>query len=160
MIFHLQLITKDIADSKAKGQVIAVFHLNAGHVTLNDDAYKPNEWCDRKSIQGLVFDLIKRGTAIELRSATAPVYKWRNADLVPGVKVNTDAVGEMSRLAQEGFLEITGWDLVQFKARGGVGVYLARRPWQRSTGLTTNFVQSTHCNLTEHTSLADDEIRS
>src|SRR5260221_12812999 len=38
-IFHLQLIENDIADWNAKAQVIAVFHTNAGHVTLNDKAY-------------------------------------------------------------------------------------------------------------------------
>ncbi len=38
-IFHLQLIENDIADWHAKAQVIAVFHTNAGHVTLNDKAY-------------------------------------------------------------------------------------------------------------------------
>src|SRR5260370_18448980 len=38
-IFHLQLIANDVADWKAKAKVIAVFHTNAGHVTLNDQAY-------------------------------------------------------------------------------------------------------------------------
>jgi hypothetical protein len=38
-IFHVQLIENDIADWKAKAQVIAVCHTNAGHVTLNDKAY-------------------------------------------------------------------------------------------------------------------------
>src|SRR5215468_8737520 len=38
-IFHLQLISNDIADWNAKAQVIAVFHTNAGHVTLHDEAY-------------------------------------------------------------------------------------------------------------------------
>jgi hypothetical protein len=38
-IFHLQLIENDIADWNAKAQVIAVFHTNAGHVTLHDIAY-------------------------------------------------------------------------------------------------------------------------
>jgi hypothetical protein len=38
-IFHLQLITTDVAEWKAKAKVIAVFHTNAGHVTLNDEAY-------------------------------------------------------------------------------------------------------------------------
>jgi len=37
-IFHLQLITNDIADSDAKSEVVAVFHTNAGHVTLQDAA--------------------------------------------------------------------------------------------------------------------------
>ena len=35
-IFHLQLIVNDIANWNAKSQVVAVFHTNAGHVTLHD----------------------------------------------------------------------------------------------------------------------------
>ena len=38
-MFHLQLIENDIADWNAKSQVVAVFHTNAGHVTLHDIAY-------------------------------------------------------------------------------------------------------------------------
>jgi hypothetical protein len=38
-IFHLQLIRGDTAGWNAKAQIIAVFHTNAGHVTLNDHAY-------------------------------------------------------------------------------------------------------------------------
>jgi len=94
-IFHLQLITTDVANWNAKAQVIAVFHTNAGHVT----PYKE-----------LVADLMKRGVQVELCGATATVHKWGNADLLPGVKVNTDAMARMSQLAQEGFVEITEWD--------------------------------------------------
>ena len=38
-IFHMQLIEDDIANWEAKSEVIAVFHTNAGHVTLRDSAY-------------------------------------------------------------------------------------------------------------------------
>ena len=38
-LFHLQLIENDITDWNAKAEVIAVFHANAGHVTLNESAY-------------------------------------------------------------------------------------------------------------------------
>src|SRR6266446_1759440 len=38
-IFHLQLIDRDVADWNARAQIFAVFHTNAGHVTLNDEAY-------------------------------------------------------------------------------------------------------------------------
>ena len=110
-IFHLQLITKDIADSKAKAQVIAVFHTNAGHVTLNDEAYNAERMvATGNPYKDLLFDLMKRDVAIELCGATATVHKWGNADLLPGVKVNTDAMARMSQLAQEGFVEITEWD--------------------------------------------------
>ena len=47
-IFHLQLITDNIADWKARAQVIAVFHTNAGHVTLHDGAYN----AERKVVTG------------------------------------------------------------------------------------------------------------
>ena len=61
-IFHIQLITNDIARSNAESEVIAVFHTNAGHVTLHDTAYN----ADRNIATGnpykdLVADLMKRG---------------------------------------------------------------------------------------------------
>lgn len=106
-IFHLQLIENDIADWNAKAQVIAIFHTNAGHVTLHDDAYN----ADRNVATGnpykkLVADLMKRGAQIELCGATAKAHKWGNADLLPGVKVNTDAMARTTQLVQEGFVKI------------------------------------------------------
>jgi len=107
-IFHLQLIENDIADWNAKAQVIAVFHTNAGHVTLNDSAYN----AERNVATGnpykkLVADLMKRGAQIELCGATAKVHNWGNADLLPDVKVNTDAMARTTQLVQEGFVKIT-----------------------------------------------------
>jgi intracellular sulfur oxidation DsrE/DsrF family protein len=110
-VFHLQLITKDVADWKSNSQIIAVFHTNAGHVTLNDKAYNT----DRMVATGnpytvLVAGLMERGVQIELCGATAAIHHWGNADLLPGIKVNTDAMARMSQLAQEGFIDITEWD--------------------------------------------------
>ena len=110
-IFHLQLIATDVANWNAKAQVIAVFHTNAGHVTLNDVAYNTERMiATGNPYKELVADLMKRGVQVELCGATATVHKWGNADLLPGVKVNTDAMARMSQLAQEGFVEITEWD--------------------------------------------------
>jgi intracellular sulfur oxidation DsrE/DsrF family protein len=107
-MFHLQLIENDIADWNAKTQVIAVFHTNAGHVTLHDSAYN----ADRNVATGnpykeLVAGVMKRGVQIELCGATAKVHKWGNADLLPGIKVNTDAMARTTQLVQEGFVKIT-----------------------------------------------------
>jgi intracellular sulfur oxidation DsrE/DsrF family protein len=107
-IFHLQLIENDIADWNAKSEVIAVFHTNAGHVTLSDTAYD----ADRNIATGnpykeLVTDLMKRGVRIELCGATAKVHNWGNADLLPDIKVNTDAMARTTQLVQEGFVKIT-----------------------------------------------------
>lgn len=102
-IFHLQLIVNDIADWNAKAQVVAVFHTNAGHVTLNDSSYN----ADRNVATGnphreLVADLMKRGVQIELCGATAKAHKWGKTDLFPGVNVNTDAMSRTTQLVQEG----------------------------------------------------------
>ncbi len=107
-MFHLKLIENDIADWNAKAQVVAVFHTNAGHVTLHDSAYN----ADRNVATGnpyreLVADLMKRGVQIELCGATAKAHKWGNADLLPLVKVNTDAMSRTTQLVQEGFVKIT-----------------------------------------------------
>jgi hypothetical protein len=78
-IFHLQLVENDIADWNAKAHVIAIFHTNAGHVTLHDSAYN----ADRNVATGnpykkLVADLMKRGAQIELCGATAKAHNWGN----------------------------------------------------------------------------------
>ena len=110
-IFHLQLISKDIANWNGDGRVIAVFHTNAGHVTLNDASSNRDRMVATGNPYGeLVADLMKRGAEVELCGAAAAVHHWGNRDLLPGIKVNTDAMARMSQLAQEGFVEITEWD--------------------------------------------------
>jgi intracellular sulfur oxidation DsrE/DsrF family protein len=110
-IFHLQLITKDVAEWKAKAQVIAVFHTNAGHVTLHDQAYNANRMVSTGNpYKELVADLMKHGVQVELCGATAAVHHWGNEDLLPGIRVNTDAMSRISQLVQDGFVQITEWD--------------------------------------------------
>jgi intracellular sulfur oxidation DsrE/DsrF family protein len=107
-LFHLQLIEGDIADWQAAAEVVAVFHTNAGHVTLHDDAYN----VDRNVATGnpyreLVAQLMERGVQVELCGATAKAHNWGNVDLLPGVKVNTDAMARTTQLVKEGFVKIT-----------------------------------------------------
>jgi intracellular sulfur oxidation DsrE/DsrF family protein len=107
-IFHLQLIERDIASWMAKAQVFAVFHTNAGHVALNDDAYNAERnIATGNPYKGLVADLMRRGVQIELCGATAKIHNWGNAELLPGVKVNTDAMARTTQLVQQGFVKIT-----------------------------------------------------
>jgi intracellular sulfur oxidation DsrE/DsrF family protein len=109
-IFHLGLIAQDTADWNARSEIIAVFHTNAGHVTLNDNAYNAERMVATGNPYGeLVAELMKRGVRIELCGATARAHNWGNVDLLPGVKVNTDAMARMSQLVQQGFVQITEW---------------------------------------------------
>lgn len=107
-IFHMQLIENDIADWGAKAQVIAVFHTNAGHATLNDNSYNVDRNVNTGNpYKGLLADLMRRGVEVELCGATARVHKWGNEDLLPGIKVNTDAMARTTELVQQGFVKIT-----------------------------------------------------
>ncbi|MGM4921231.1 DsrE family protein [Tardiphaga sp. 813_E8_N1_3] len=107
-IFHLQLITGDIADWRAEADIVAVFHTNAGHVTLNDGAYnRSRNILTGNPYRDLVADLMKRGVRIELCGATARVNRWGNADLLEGVRVNLDAMARTIQLVQQGFVKIT-----------------------------------------------------
>jgi intracellular sulfur oxidation DsrE/DsrF family protein len=107
-LFHMQVINGDIADWMATSQVIAVFHTNAGHVTLNDAAYnKERNIATGNPNKGLIAELVKRGVGVELCGATAKAHHWGNADLLPDVKVNTDAMARMCQLVQNGFVKIT-----------------------------------------------------
>ena len=75
---------------------------------MNDEAYNAERIvATGNPCKGFVADLIKRGVQIELCGATAKVHKWGTADLLPGVKVNTDAMARMTQLVQEGFAKIT-----------------------------------------------------
>jgi intracellular sulfur oxidation DsrE/DsrF family protein len=107
-IFHMGLIVNDIADWKAKSDVIAVFHTNAGHVTLHDAAYNT----DRNISTGnpyrkLVSDLMDKGVKVELCGATAMAHGWGNSDTIPGIKINTDAMARTTQLVQQGFVKIS-----------------------------------------------------
>jgi intracellular sulfur oxidation DsrE/DsrF family protein len=107
-IFHLQLLETDVADWNANALVIAVFHTNAGHVTLNDKAYNAERMvATGNPYKELIADLMKRGVQIELCGATAKIHKWGNVDVLPGVKINTDAMARTTQLVQEGFVKIT-----------------------------------------------------
>lgn len=107
-IFHLQLITGDIAEWGANAEVITVFHTNAGHVTLNDSAYNATRnIATGNPYKVLVADLVKRGVKVELCGATARVNSCDNEDLLPDIRVNLDAMARTIHLVQEGFVKIT-----------------------------------------------------
>jgi intracellular sulfur oxidation DsrE/DsrF family protein len=107
-IFHMQLIEDDIANWGATSEIIAVFHTNAGHVTLHDVAYN----ADRNIATGnpyknLISELQKRGVKVELCGATAKAHGWGNEDLLADILVNTDAMARTTQLVQQGFVKIT-----------------------------------------------------
>ena len=107
-IIHLQRITSDIADWGAASEVVAIFHTDAGHVTLHDTAYNAERHIGAGNpYKELIAGLMSRGMHVELCGATGRIHHWGNEDLLPGIKVNTDAGARMIQLVQQGFVKIT-----------------------------------------------------
>ena len=107
-VFHMGLITDDVTEWHAESDIVAVFHTNAGHVVLHDAAYN----AERKITAGnpykqMIADLIERGVRVELCGATAKAHGWGNSDLLPGIKVNRNAMARTLQLVQEGFVKST-----------------------------------------------------
>jgi intracellular sulfur oxidation DsrE/DsrF family protein len=111
LISFEQKLSECAPKSPASGRIsfgFAVFHTNAGHVTLHDRAYNT----DRNITSGnpykdLIADLQRRGVQIELCGATARAHNWGNPDLLPDISVNTDAIARTAQLVQAGFVKIT-----------------------------------------------------
>jgi intracellular sulfur oxidation DsrE/DsrF family protein len=77
-------------------------------VTLNDTAYdEDRNVATGNPYKNLISDLQKRGVKVELCGATAKAHGYGNEDLLPDIKVNTDAMARTTQLVQEGFVKIT-----------------------------------------------------
>lgn len=116
LLGDLNLLANDFKDGDTKGKIVAVFHGDAGYLVLNDKAYN----ADRRVLNderynagqhvktgnpyaALITELMKRGVQIELCAATAKANHWVNSDLLPGVKIDTDAMVRVTQLQQQGY---------------------------------------------------------
>jgi intracellular sulfur oxidation DsrE/DsrF family protein len=98
------LLVDDLGNANVKGEIVVVFHGDAAYLVLNDDSYDANRHVKTGNPYGkLVANLMAQGVKIELCGATAAANHWGNADLLPGVKVNTDAMARVTELEQQGF---------------------------------------------------------
>jgi intracellular sulfur oxidation DsrE/DsrF family protein len=106
----MDLLVTDLKDWNIKGEIIAVFHGDAAYLVLNDASYNANRHVQTghpvqtgNPYAKLITGLMEQGVQIELCGATAKANHWGNADLLPGVKVNTDAMARVTQLEQQGF---------------------------------------------------------
>lgn len=104
-IFHAGLIVGDASSWKVMPQVVVVFHTNAGHVTLHDDAYnRDRNIATGNPYRALIADLMDQDVQVELCGATAKAHGWRNSDTIAGIKINTDAIARLTQLSQTGYV--------------------------------------------------------
>jgi intracellular sulfur oxidation DsrE/DsrF family protein len=106
----MDLLASDLSDWNVKGEIIAVFHGDAAYLLLNDESYDANRHVQTghpvqtgNPYAKLIAGLMEQGVQIELCGATAAANHWGNANLLPGVKVNTNAMVRVTQLEQKGF---------------------------------------------------------
>lgn len=98
------LLVNDYGKGVTQGQVVMVFHGDAAYMVLDDDAYNANRHVQTGNPFGkAISGLMKQGAAIELCGATAAANHWGNADLLAGIKVNTNAMVRVTQLEQQGY---------------------------------------------------------
>jgi intracellular sulfur oxidation DsrE/DsrF family protein len=103
----INLLATDLRDWNAKGQVVMIFHGDAAYLILNDASYNANRHVNTGNpYKPLLNDLMGMGVQLELCGATAKGNHWKNANLLPGVKVNVNAMVRLTQLEQEGYTMI------------------------------------------------------
>ena len=104
---YMDLLAKRYLEWHTKGRIVAVFHGPAAYMTLNDKAYNANRHVTTGNpYKGLIAGLIGQGVQIEECAFAMKVNGWGNADLLPGVKVDTGGVGRIIELVQQGYVQI------------------------------------------------------
>src|SRR5262245_42810726 len=100
----------DIAGWGAISEIVAVFHTNAGHVTLHDMAYHADRTiATDNSYKHLISDLQRRGVKVELCGATAKARGWGNErrSACGHQGQHGSAMSRTTQLVQQGFIKIT-----------------------------------------------------
>lgn len=106
-IKYMDLLAKRYAEWKTKGSIVGIFHGPAAYMTLNDKAYNAHRHVTTGNpYKELIASLIKQGVQIEECGFSMKTNGWSNADLLPGVKVDTGAIGRIVELVQQGYVQI------------------------------------------------------
>jgi len=100
----INLLAGDFHDSNTKGQIVVIFHGDAAYLVLNDETYNENRRVSTGNrYKELLNGLMQKGVQLELCGATAKANHWGNANLLPGVKVNVNAMVRLAELQQQGY---------------------------------------------------------
>ena len=100
----IHLLAADFRAWNTKGTIVVVLHGDAAYLVLNDESYNAVRHVQTGNrYSGLLNELMKQGVQLELCGATAKGNHWGNANLLPGVKVNTNAMVRLTQLEQEGY---------------------------------------------------------
>ncbi len=105
---YMRLVARRLRETGVTGHLVAVFHSDAGYMTLSDRAYDAyRNVSTGNPYKALLAELAADGVQIEECAATMRDHRWTNDDLLPFVKVNAGAISRMIELAQRGYVQIT-----------------------------------------------------
>jgi intracellular sulfur oxidation DsrE/DsrF family protein len=100
----INLLASDLREWNATGHVVMIFHGDAAFLVLNDEAYNANRHVSGGNrFKEVLNGLMQKGVQLELCGATAKANHWGNANLLPGVKVNVNAMVRVTQLEQQGY---------------------------------------------------------
>jgi intracellular sulfur oxidation DsrE/DsrF family protein len=103
----INVMVERFRSSPINWQIIAIFHGPNGYMALADTSYdRVRHWKNGNPYKDQIATLQAAGVQIELCAETMRLNDWRNADLLPGIKVNSGANFRLIQLIQQGFVEI------------------------------------------------------
>lgn len=103
----LRAMTTQFRAAGTKAQVIAIFHGPSGYLLLDDETYdRVRKWQGGNPYKEQIAALQRDGVSMEECGKTMADNGWVNADMLPGVKVNTGANFRVVQLVQQGFVQI------------------------------------------------------
>lgn len=106
-LLYARLMHERFTADKTAWQVIAVFHGPAGYWALSDRAYdRVRRTRTGNPYARQIAALQTKGIRFEICGQTARDNKWGNADLLPGIAVNSGANFRIIQLVQDGFVQI------------------------------------------------------
>ena len=104
---YMGLMLKNYQAAKAQIEIVAVYHGMAGYMLLNDEAYNKARRTTRGNpYKEQIAALQTEGVQFEECGQTARTNGWVNANLLPGVKVNSGANLRLIQLVQEGYVQL------------------------------------------------------
>ncbi len=104
---YMKLMIQNYRTGHTPLEVIAVFHGALGYMLLNDETYDKVRKSDKGNpYKDAIAALQKEGVQFEECGQTARANGWVNAELLPGVKVNTGANLRLVQLEQDGYIQI------------------------------------------------------
>lgn len=100
----INLLADDVREWNATGQIVVVFHGDAAYLILNDETYNSNRHVATGNPHKKILNaLMEKGVHLELCGATAKGNNWGNANLLPGIMVNVNAMVRVTQLEQQGY---------------------------------------------------------